>query len=133
MVRYAHSRTGGFAILEILIAVVVLTVLAVGLVGGESGGRSAAQRGFEETAALGLLQQRIEELRADPGSIPLGERPVDVEASAALLADARALETARFVEPGLVEVEVTLRWRPRGGDAETERALTTWIAREEGR
>jgi prepilin-type N-terminal cleavage/methylation domain-containing protein len=123
----------GFAIVEVLIAIAVVTVLAVGMSGGERQGLATARAGFEETAALGLLQERLDALRGAAARLPLGTRNEPGPAELPALAEVRVEETLVLVEPGLLEARVEIRWRPLGAASSTSRSATTWIAREEGR
>ena len=130
------NRTGaerGFAIVEVLIAIAVVTVLAVGMLGGERQGHAAARSGFEEAAALGLLQERLDALRAQAARLPLGTRVEPAPAELQALADAQVEEVLVLLEPGLLEARVRVRWRPLGSTSFTEIGATTWFAREEGR
>jgi type II secretory pathway pseudopilin PulG len=127
------QRDAGFAIVEVLLAVVVVTVLAVGVFGSEQRGFAAARAGIAETAAAGLLQERLDALRADPAALAVGTASSTAPAELRLLPDARLDESVELLEPGLLEARVRLSWLPDGARARTERIVTTWIAREDGR
>lgn len=120
-------KDGGFALVEVLAAMIVMTVLAVGVLAGQRGGDDTMRRSLDESRALWCLQSELERTRCNAGQLAIGARTS--------LADdlpGGTIETeVRMLEPGLLEVHVTVRWQV--GGKPTERELTTWVAREEGR
>jgi hypothetical protein len=112
----------GHTLLETIIASAVIVVLvSAGWIGGRSHLREIA-RSFDELAASKAASSRLEELRADPSRLEVGERPFETDRPG-------AAGTERVIrrEPGLYEVRV----RVTVGDGSAE--LTTLLVREEPR
>lgn len=135
MVRSVHGRgssrgSRGFAIVEIMIAVAILTIVAIGIAGSPRAGTTAATMGIESTAALTLLDARLDQIRAAPAS---SLDASDFRVQSSLLPQALGWQRARHLEPGLVEITVGCRWRSRADGRLLERELATWIATGEER
>lgn len=123
-----HSRAAGFALLECLFAMLVLTVLAASLFAGERGGAWAARRSMEENLVTWTLDARLDALRAMP-AIAAGETVVPSPARDVELPGERLVERIREVEPGLWEVELELSWTPLGATATVVRNVVTRLAK----
>jgi general secretion pathway protein J len=85
----AHSRrrAGGFTLLEVLVALVVLGFLTVGLVAGVRAGlglRHAQSRRLERTAQLDASMRLLRGLLADLPVAPGGNRLLKTESGAAM-------------------------------------------------
>lgn len=123
-----HSRAAGFALLECLFAMLVLTVLAASLFAGERGGAWAARRSMEENLVTWTLDARLDALRAMP-AIAAGETVVTAPARDVELAGERLVERIAEIEPGLFEVELELSWTPLGATAPVVRNVVTRLAK----
>ncbi len=128
--QQSDRAQSGFALLECLIAMLVLTVLAVSLLAGERSGNLVARHTLEEGVAMQTLESRLDQLRAAPTSPELGERVFSPEPHDLELRDQRAIERVAELEPGLFEVEVAVAWKPFAATATVSRSLVTRIARQ---
>ena len=128
MVKQSTRRADGFALLECLFAMLVLTILATTLLAGERNGDLVARRVLEESLVSQQLESRIEELRAAP-SLVVGEHEFTVAQEVLALGTDHGRERITALENGLFEVEVSLSWKPLGGTSPLQRSLTTRIAR----
>ena len=121
----AKGKAAGFAMVEVLAAVAVLTVLGVGSFAWPRGARAALARGFDETRATWLLTERLELARAAPELLVPGLRCFDL----AELPGASIVEVVERIEPRLLAVRAELH-RPVAGERVAVRSMTTWIALE---
>ncbi len=127
--RLAHEA--GVTLIESLVAVTLLSVLAVTMFSLYSTGLAAAKlvQGLDEAALL--AQQRLEQVKATSGCNcgPLGHvrEPVDAVLFPGYVWEVDALEQA----PGLQLVTVHVYWRHLGRERQV--SLATYIAtRAEG-
>lgn len=126
-------RESGLSILE---CVVCLSILVV-LLGAVTSSRDREMRWvadtYRETAAERAASSRLEEI-AEAGTAPrAGTRAFVLDDdSARILGDARCEEEVREAGPGLVAVEVRVRWRSVDGSERTA-VLATLVATGGGR
>lgn len=131
--RPSHAERGS-TLTEALIAGVLVTAVALSFGTAEPSHARAVRAAFEESLALRAAQSALEEARRTPRAWTTGRAAVAVDpALAEQLRDACAERLVTAVEPGIVEVTVTVTWRPTGStgsapDASTARSLTTRIA-----
>lgn len=116
------AREKGISVLELVIALAVITVIVTSVMVGERSQLAGVTRSFDRLAASRAAAARLEELAAAP--LEPGRTMFDVDLPGHL-----GLQTVREVTPGLFEVRVRVE-RENGGGATS---LTTLMAREEWR
>lgn len=112
----------GLTVLELVVALAVLTVIVTSVMVGERGQLASVTRSFDELAASRAAAARLEDLADAP--LEPGRTTFDVA-----LPDCLGVQTVREVTPGLFEVRVRVERRKGGGGT----TLTTLMAREEWR
>ncbi|MHC4819775.1 MAG: hypothetical protein ACYTF8_17145 [Planctomycetota bacterium] len=112
----------GLTVLELVIALAVLTVIVTSVMVGERGQLAGVTRSFDELAASRAAAARIEELAA--ASLEPGQTMFDVSVPGCL-----GLQTIREVTPGLFEVHIRVE-RDKGRGATS---LMTLMVREDWR
>ncbi|MCC6783259.1 MAG: hypothetical protein IT457_10500 [Planctomycetes bacterium] len=122
----------GFAILECLFAMLVLTILAASLFAGERGGAHVARRTLEENLVTWSHESRLDELRALP-TLEVGQRTLVVPPREIELGEERTVETVTLLEPNLYEVVLETSWKPLGAESPAVRSVTTRLAKEGAR
>jgi hypothetical protein len=116
------AREKGLTVLELVVALAVITVIVTSVMVGERSQLAGVTRSFDRLAASRAAATRLEEL-ADARLEP-GQTMFDVNVPGCL-----GLQTVREVTPGLFEVHVRIE-REKGGGATS---LTTLMVREEWR
>lgn len=58
---------GGFTLVEVVVAILILATVMLGVTGLLYAGWQGTQRGGNSTVALNLAQQKLEEIKNDPG------------------------------------------------------------------
>jgi hypothetical protein len=116
------ARDKGLTVLELVIALAVLTVIVTSVMVGERSQLAGVTRSFDELAASRAAAARLEELAEAP--LAPGRTTFDVALPGCL-----GLQTVRELTPGLYEVSVRIE-RAKGGGATS---FTTLMAREEWR
>lgn len=116
----AHEK--GISVLELVIALAVITVIVTSVMVGERAQLAGVTRSFDRLAASRAAAARLEELADAP--LEPGRTTFDVGVPGCL-----GSQTVREVTPGLFEVRVRVE-RDNGGGATS---LTTLMAREEWR
>lgn len=115
------ARARGFTVLEVVVALAVLTIVATSVMVGERGQLRQVGHSFDELMASRIAAGRLEVL-ATARLVP-GETVFDVEEPGL-----EGVQRIRELTPGLFEVRVSVQ-RPGG----REFRLTTLMTREEGR
>lgn len=128
--RPLPSRQRGIALLEALLAFLVLSIGMLALSRLQNELRAGADEARERTEALRLVQSDIEDLRAFAGmagweAIDNASADVTPAGSTTQYTLERAVQT--IAGPALKAVQVTLRWTDRHGAAQQLR-LDTLIA-----
>lgn len=119
-----RTREKGFALIEAVIALAVISVLAGAALTGLGAHLGTVRASFDDLALTRLASGRLDEIRAaDAGPVP-GEREVPAPRPGVTMR-----ETVREREPGLFEVTVAVA---AGGNAPRV-SLTTLVAREVAR
>jgi len=112
----------GLTILELVIALAVITVIVTSVMVGERSQLAGVTRSFDELAASRAAATRLEELAEAP--LTPGRTTFDLALPGCL-----GLQTVRELTPGLYEVSVRIE-RAKGGGATS---LTTLMVRGEWR
>ena len=112
----------GLTVLELVIALAVLTVIVTSVMVGERGQLAGVTRSFDELAASRAAAARLEELATSP--LAPGQTMFDVALPGCL-----GLQTVREVTPGLFEVHIRVE-REKGRGATN---LMTLMVREDWR
>ena len=110
----------GLTVLELVIALAVVTVIVTSVMVGERSQLAGVTRSFDELAASRAAATRLEELAEAP--LAPGQTTFDVSVPGCL-----GLQTVRELTPGLYEVTVRVE-RDNGRGATS---FTTLMAREE--
>ncbi len=95
----------GFTMIELLVAVVILSVALVPLLGLFVQGRTVSSESWDQVTAVSLAQGKIEELKGMPFGALADEGPTPFPEPFASLCYTTGIEK---VEPGLVEITVTV-------------------------
>ncbi|MGE0144855.1 MAG: prepilin-type N-terminal cleavage/methylation domain-containing protein [Planctomycetota bacterium] len=119
-----QTEERGFALLESLVAVLVLTVLATSLLAGERSGSLNSRHSLEELLVVQALESRLDELRLAP-NIEVGTHAFAPITMPFDLDGIRAAETVTPLSDRLLEVTVEIAWKPLGSDAERTRRLVS--------
>ena len=128
MVNHAGNR--GFAVVEIVIAILVFSIVIAAAYTGNAGQLRQVGSAFAETKALRIASSRLEALRDVATPLALGDSVVAVpKGSSGFLPSVRAIQTVRRLEAELTEVEVIVSWLPRGAKTRRRIYLTTWLDR----
>ncbi len=131
--RSDRAGEGGWSYAEVVIGLSVLLVLLGSLYAAGSRGFHAVAESREETAAGRVAAARLEALLSGRAAAVPGGRRVDPDPSAAVaLPGVRVDEEVIAAEPGLLSVEVRVRWSGAGG-VERQYRLTTLVAAGGGR
>lgn len=109
MKRFSFSK--GFSLLELLIALIILSVSILALAGLMSTTTKNNAFGGHLTEAVTLAQDKLEELRALPWSSIAGSS--DTITGSTGIHYSRIWEV-RDLNPNLKEIEVTIRWADSG-------------------
>ncbi|MBN1872500.1 MAG: prepilin-type N-terminal cleavage/methylation domain-containing protein [Candidatus Omnitrophica bacterium] len=115
------KKDAGFTLLEVLIAIIVLTVGAIAVIGAFSEGLFASRTSENMESALHIAQAKLEEIKdtafdslADSGPTADPDFPeFDV-----------TVDVSEGDNP--MEVDVTVSWNTKGGEASA--TLTTLVA-----
>lgn len=127
-----ETEERGFALLECLVAVLVLTVLATTLLAGERSASLNSRHSLEELLVVQALESRLDELRLAP-NIEVGTHTFPPITMPLELDGIRATQTVTSLNDRLLEVTVEIAWKPLGADAERTRRLVTRHIRGEAR
>jgi hypothetical protein len=117
--------------IEAIIAMALLGLISAVAFTGDSGQLRHVAQSIAETKARHLAAARLATLEATPEGIEVGDREIVLAPEQVRgLPAAQGRELARMVEPGLIEIEVTVSWLPPGARQRREVRLTTWLERE---
>jgi hypothetical protein len=123
----------GFSYLECILCTSVMTLLLGALFVGLAGNSKAVGDSLDDAAAGRAAASRLEVLRAGRVAATPGTRSFEPDAGAVrILPGLRGEEEIREAGPGLLAVEVRLRWKG-AGEEERSASLRTLLAREGGR
>lgn len=115
----------GITAMEVVICLGILGFLASSLVVVESKDFRFARESHDRVAALKVCTSRLEAFAAGAAAPEPGERAFTVPADLARrLSGAAATERIRPAGPGLVSVEVRVRWVSPAGEPREERLAT---------
>lgn len=90
----------GYTLIEVIVAMAVLSLVATGVFVGEEGSLRQVARSFDELELSRAAAARLEKM----GAPEAGERAFETE-----VRGAGGRETVRLLEPGLYEVAVEVR------------------------
>ena len=125
-----HAGNRGFAVVEVIIAIIVFSVVIAAAYTGNAGQLRQVGSAFGETKALRIASSRLEALRDAATPLVLGGSDVELpEGPSGFLPSVQAIQSVRRIEDGLTEVVVTVSWLPRGAKTRRRIHLTTWIDR----
>ncbi len=129
-----RNRESGLVLLEAIIAWFVFVVLMGWAFTSGSNQLRHVAASFDQTQATQLASGRLEGLRPEGVSIEIGVSEFEIPVVATEgLADVRGEQHVRQLEPGLIEVQVTVSWRAQELTQRREVVLTTLIERRRGR
>jgi len=104
-------KSNGFSLLELLVALVILSVSLLALAGLMTTTTKNNAQGGHLTEAATLAQDKLEELRARPDSIPLNRTSMDNQiSSTGMQYTRRWTGTQNGTNPNLTEVEIIITW-----------------------
>ena len=114
-------RTRGFTVIEVMIALSIVTVLLTAALGGVRAHQIAVAREWSRLEASRAASSRLEVLGGTTHELRSGEAPFETT-----MKGARGTERIRLLEPGLYEVRVEVRHPADGVNV----VLTTLVAKE---
>ncbi|HOW87850.1 MAG TPA: type II secretion system protein [Candidatus Omnitrophota bacterium] len=100
----------GFTLLEIMVSMVVLTVVAVGVIGTVAFTKRSAAEMQQRLSAIDLAEKKIAEIKTQKiGAIPLTHETITT-AFSELSSAVMAYKVEKLGVPYLFNVEIEIRW-----------------------
>jgi type II secretory pathway pseudopilin PulG len=94
------NRERGLTVLEVTIALGIVTILLTTAFGGVRAHQLSVARAWSELEASRAASNRLEELRVDAGDLTAGTTSFEPP-----MRGAEGVQRVRIVEPGLLEIE----------------------------